>query len=166
MSTGAEPGAPSVAVIGVGNDLRGDDAAGLVAARALRERVPAGVDVLEREGEPTALLDAWAGAGSVVVIDAVASGARPGTLHRLDAAAAPIPARLGGSSTHAFSVGEAVELGRALDRLPDRLVVFGVEGTRFEAGDRMAPEVERGLERVVDAALTEVEAMLAGEEER
>ena len=160
MSTGAEAGA-SVTAIGVGNELRGDDAAGLLVARRLRDRVPAGVRVVEREGEPTALLDAWAGSDSVLVIDAVYSGAPPGTVHRLDAAVEPIPARLAGGSTHAFSVGEAVELGRALDRLPDRLVVLGIEGARFEAGDRVAPEVEDAVERAVDAALGEIESMLA-----
>jgi hydrogenase maturation protease len=97
------------------------------------------------------------------VMDAVSSGARPGTIHRLDAAAGPIPVRFGGSSTHAFSVGEAVELGRALDRLPRRLVVFGVEGASFDAGDRLAPDVERALEEIVDAALGEIDAMLGRE---
>ena len=39
-------------VIGIGNAARGDDAAGLIAARRLG-------GVLERGGDPLALLDVW-----------------------------------------------------------------------------------------------------------
>jgi hypothetical protein len=40
-----------------------------------------------------ALLDAWAGAAEVMVIEAVSSGAPTGTVHRLDAAAEPLGLR-------------------------------------------------------------------------
>ena len=51
-----------VTVIGVGNAWAGDDAAGVLVARMVRDRAPDGVAVIEHEGEPTALLDAWEGA--------------------------------------------------------------------------------------------------------
>ena len=74
-------------VIGVGNRWRSDDGAGLEVAARLRGSLPAGVEVLEREGEPTALIGAWADADAVWLADAVRSGAAAGTLHRLDATA-------------------------------------------------------------------------------
>jgi hydrogenase maturation protease len=37
-------------------------------------------------------------------------------------------------SSHALGVGEAIALARALERLPSRLVDYGVEGARFGAG--------------------------------
>ena len=37
---------------------------------------------------------------------------------------------------------EAVELARELDRLPRRLVVYGIEGESFEAGEGLSPAVE------------------------
>ena len=61
-------------VIGLGNAARGDDAAGLIAARRL-----GGV---EHEGDPLALLDLWDGADCAVVIDAVSSGVEAGTAMR------------------------------------------------------------------------------------
>ena len=114
-------------LIGLGNELRGDDAAGLLVARAARGRA-AGIDVVESGGEPIDLLDSWEGFDDVVVADAVSSGAEPGTVHRIDAAAGPLPTPFASPSTHALGLAEAVELGRALDRLPTRLVVFGIEG--------------------------------------
>jgi hydrogenase maturation protease len=146
------------AVIGVGNAIGGDDAAGLEAVRRLRPHVPADVELVEREGEPSGLLDAWEGAEEAIVVDAVRSGAPPGTVHRLDARRRPLPSRLlRSASTHALGVAEAVELGRALDRLPPRLLVYGIEGRAFEAGAGLAPAVERAVERVVE----EVRADLA-----
>ncbi|MFP5364517.1 MAG: hydrogenase maturation protease, partial [Thermoleophilia bacterium] len=105
-------------VLGIGNDWRGDDAAGLEVARRLRA---AGVRAAGSAGDPSGLLDAWDGEREVILVDAVRSGAAPGTLHRLDARARPLPARLFRGSTHHLSVADAVELGRALGRLPERL---------------------------------------------
>ena len=134
-------------LIGLGNDARGDDAAGLEVARRLRGAP--GVHVMELGGDPLALLDAWDGASSVVVVDAVRSGAPAGTVHRLDAREAPLSAALGGaSSTHAVGLADAIELARALGRLPERLVVLGIEGRRFGSGDRPSPEVVEAIERV------------------
>ena len=141
-------------VIGVGNAFRGDDAVGLEVAERLRGR--AGLDVVVCEQEPIQLLDAWAEADLALLVDAVSSGAAPGTIHRLDATAQPVPATVFRGSTHAFGVAEVVELGRALGRLPGRLLVFGVEGAEFRAGDELTPAVAAAVEPLVDELLEEV----------
>ena len=148
-------GPAQLRVVGVGNAWRGDDAAGLVAARLLREALP-DLDVRECEGEPVTLLDTWEGADRVWVVDAVSSGAEAGVVHRIDAARKELPRDLFRASTHAFGLAEAVELARALDRLPDRLVVYGVEGSRFSAGDGISPEVEAAAAEVAAAVQREV----------
>ena len=135
-------------VVGLGNDWRGDDGAGLEVSRRLRSAAPPGAVVLEREAEPSGLLEMWKGKREVILVDAVQSGAEPGTVHRFDAAAAPLPAELFGRSTHHLSVADTVELGRALDRLPDRLEVLGIEGRRFDLGSGLSPEVGRTVERL------------------
>lgn len=142
--------------IGIGNPLRGDDAAGLLAARAVRERIDGGVEVHELEGEPVDLIEAWQGAAHVLVADAVASGGEPGEVHRIDAAAAPLPAKLAGPSTHALGLAEAIELARALDRLPARLVVYAIEAAGFEVGAEPDPQVLAAVERVAAAAEEEL----------
>jgi hydrogenase maturation protease len=143
-------------VIGVGNPWRGDDAAGLAVAQLLRQTAPPGVEVLEREGEPTGLLDAWQGADAVWLVDAVVSGTAPGTVHRLDASAQELPAELVSASTHHLGIAEAVELARALGRLPARVVFYGIEAAGAEPGDELAPEVEAAVERVAAALREEV----------
>jgi hydrogenase maturation protease len=135
-----------VIVIGVGNAWRGDDGAGLAVTRRLRELAPAGVEVREIEGDATALMDVWSGADRVVVVDAAKSGAPPGTVRRFDAHAAALPARLLRSSTHVFGVPDAIELARALGRLPATIEVYAIEGASFAAGDRLTPSVARAAE--------------------
>ena len=100
------------------------------------------------EGEPVGLIEDWAGADAVIVVDAVRSGAPTGTIHRLDPLAAPIPTALSQGSTHAFGLAETIELARALDRLPERLTVYGIEGACFEAGDALSPAVGAAVDAV------------------
>ncbi len=112
--------------------------------------------MLELEGEPVDLIEAWDGVDAVVVADAVASGGEPGEVHRIDAVAGPLPAALAGHSTHALGLAEAVELARALDRLPARLVVYGIEAASFETGAEPSAAVLAAAERVADAVAEEL----------
>ncbi len=140
-------------VIGIGNEYRRDDGAALEVVRRLR---PSGVRCLEESGEGAQLLERWKGADAVVLIDAVRSGAEPGTIHRFDAAAQPLPAAQFRGSTHAFSLAQAIELSRVLGELPRRVVVFGIEGKNFESGAGLSPEVEGALDEVARRVRSEV----------
>ena len=92
----------------------------------------------------------------VVLLDAVSSGATPGTIHRFDAHTDTIPAKFYHYSTHAFSVAEAVELARTLNKLPQHLIVYGIEGKNFEAGVSLSAEVEKAVEQVIEKVVEEV----------
>ena len=142
-------------VIGVGNAYRGDDAAGREVARLVQERLPEELDVVVCELEPTRLIDAWDGAELAVLVDAVSSGAEPGTVHRFDATSEALPSREFRSSTHALGIGETIELARAIGRLPSRVVVFGIEGEVFGSGSGLSDRAEEGVERAVELVLEE-----------
>jgi hydrogenase maturation protease len=132
-------------ILGCGNRQRGDDAAGILAV----ERLSAlGIAAEVCSGESAETMDAWSGADDVIVIDAVVSGAPAGTVHVWDAQRPPTFATSAGSS-HGLGVAHAIELARALNRLPARLRVYGIEGKRFEIGSAVSPEVERAVEEVV-----------------
>ncbi len=146
--------AQPILLLGVGNEYRSDDAAGLLIARRLRERRLAGVEVREHDGEAASLMDAWRGVGEVILVDAVVADAEPGEIMRLDASAQPIPRALFRCSTHAFGVAEAIELARALGELPPRLIVYGVVGTSWAPGTECSQEVLSAIatiERLVAA---------------
>ena len=154
-------GSASIVIIGVGNEYRSDDGAGIAVARRLRALFPSGVTILEESGEGAALIQAWQGATWVMLVDAVRSGASPGAIHRLDARAASVPTGFFHYSTHAFSVAEAVELARSLDQLPPHLLVYGIEGENFAAGAGLSPAVEQAVETVVERLAEEVRAAVA-----
>ena len=136
-----------VVVVGIGNAFRSDDGAGLAVAERIRALSP-DVDVVANEQEPLRLLDAWDGAELALVVDAVASGAKPGTIHRFDATEARPPLTVFHGSTHALGIWDAIELARTLGRLPARVVVYGIEGERFSSGDGLTPSVSAAVERL------------------
>jgi hydrogenase maturation protease len=132
-------------ILGCGNPCRSDDAAGLLVARRLREL---GIQAHELGGEGLELMEAWNGWEDVIVVDAVLSGSPPGTITTWDARTCPLPTGLFRCSTHALGVAEGIELARALDRLPCKLIVVGIEGIRFDHGESLSTEVAEAVERL------------------
>ena len=149
-----------VLVIGLGNELRHDDGAGVEIARLLREPAErAGIEVREMQGEPLSLLDGWRHCGSLIVVDTMRSGAAPGTIRRIDVTDEPLPAMLDASSTHAVGIGEAIELARTLDRLPPRVIVYAVEGRRFDAGLGLSEALTAVVPKLATIVLDEARAL-------
>jgi hydrogenase maturation protease len=138
-------------VIGIGNPDRGDDAAGALVVRQLGARVRA----IAHRGDASALLDALGAADHVIVVDACASGAAPGTVRRFEVDRAPLPAHAAPIAAHGLELGAALELARTLGRLPPRCTVYAIEGQAFTTG--AAPSA------AVSAAAAALAAQLAQE---
>ncbi len=136
-------------IIGIGNPSRGDDAVGLAAAGQLRTLLPDDVAVHQHARDGASLMLLWAPDDDVILIDAVISGATPGTLHERDLIAAPLPPDLVAVTTHTLGLREGVELARALHLLPASLRFIGIEGEDFWAGHGLSPRVSAALEEVV-----------------
>jgi len=151
-------GAGPALVVGLGNPDRGDDAVGhTVARRVAALRLP-GIQVLERE-DPTSLVDLWAGRDLAVVVDAVCSNGVPGTLVILESGVGGAPltedawTRTGRGGTHAFGLAAAVELARALHRLPRRLVLIGIEAGGLDHGEPLSAPVGAAVEPAVESVI-------------
>jgi hydrogenase maturation protease len=155
MTKRAGPG--TIRVIGVGNVWRGDDAVGLLAARRLRERLGPLVEVVDAEGDGLALLDLMEGVDHVILIDAVKGGGRPGVTLRLDLSKESRWRGLVSCSTHAMGVAEAIDLARALGRLPEQVILYGIEIESVDSGASLSGAVCEGLELVVEQINQEVE---------
>lgn len=145
-----------VVVIGIGNAWRRDDGAGPVVVRAATSRLPAGTRVVELDGEPARVVEAWDGADLAVVVDAVRTGAPPGTVHRLDPERDDVPIPAGAGSSHALGASDAYHLGRALGRLPVCVVIVGVEVAEVGTGDGLTPEVAAAVPAAVAAVVAYV----------
>jgi hydrogenase maturation protease len=117
------------------------------------------VTVIEEGGEGTDLMKSWKGADEVILIDAASSGAKPGTIHRIDARTQHIPRALFRYSTHTFSVGEAVKLARVMNQLPRHMVLYGIEGGSFEAGMVLSRSVEEAVPKVIELVLKQIQSV-------
>lgn len=150
------PATGRVVVVGVGEPTRADDGCGPSVVRSLRGRVPREVELVERVGDPSTLLDLWDGAGLAVVVDAMRSGARPGTVRRLDGRELASAPGERATSSHGFSVRDAYRLGDALGRLPRRLVAYLIEAGNVGAGETLSPEVAVAVGRTARSIAAEV----------
>jgi hydrogenase maturation protease len=146
-----------VMVIGIGNEFRRDDAAGLITVQRLRGIVGDKVFILEQNGDGALLIESWKDRGRVVLIDAAQSGKTPGTIHRLEADKFPLPERFLRYSTHQLGVNEAIELARTIKQLPQQLIVFGIEGKCFGPGRGLSPEVAQSIPELIDQVKSEIE---------
>jgi hydrogenase maturation protease len=150
---------PRICIIGIGNEFRTDDRAGIIVARKLREYQIPGVRVCELSGEGGGLMEAWDGKDIVFLVDAVSSGAPVGTVFTIDANQHTIPSRFFHYSTHAFSLAESVELAKVLGRLPSRCIVYGIEGKEFREGTRPTPAVLAAADKVVRAIVRQIRSV-------
>jgi hydrogenase maturation protease len=155
-----------VAVVGVGNPERGDDAAGPAVVARLEGRLPTGARTVVCSGaDPGTLIDAWQGAVAAVLIDAVVSGAEPGRVTVFDVTESPLPPDVRPASTHALGAAAAIELARALDRLPRTLLVVGIEAQSFDAGAPLSKGVAAAIDEAAGTVLTTIARYAGGSEE-
>ncbi len=156
MNGAGKPGAPNRPwlIVGVGNEFRSDDGVGPAAALRLRKRLPT-VAIEVCDGQAAHLLTRWTRADTVILIDAMCSGAEPGTVRRFEVPPDTIAAPCHLASTHGVGLAEAVALGAALDRLPRRLILYAVEGATFREGIGLSAEVEHAINTVVERVIQE-----------
>ena len=156
-----------IAVIGIGQSLRGDDAVGLEAVRQWQESYPdtanrpeIKVNVSELPG--LALLELLDESEAAVLVDAVKCYSVPGTIHTL------LPEQLSAFTTdtksaHGWGVAETLQLDRMLN--PDRptipIQLIGVEAGQMEMGSGLSKTLEQALPRVCEAIQKEVQILLA-----
>jgi len=155
-----------IVVIGIGQSLRGDDEAGLAVVRLWSETLQRvewdpnlRVELVESPG--VALLNLLEGSDAAVLVDAVQSGAKPGTLHKLcenDLGAF----MAGADSAHGWGVAETLALGRqlSLETLPLKILIIGIEVGQVEVGAGLSPEVASALPDAVLLISKTVEELL------
>lgn len=147
-----EPPGCDVLVIGCGNLLRGDDGVGPVLIRHLWDRgVPEGAKLVDGG---TAGMDVgfqMRGASRVVIVDASATGASPGTVYRLPGEELTDLPPLQGLHTHSFRWDHAIPFARwALgDACPTDITVFLIEAAAMEMGAELSEPVSTAMEQVM-----------------
>ena len=143
-------------ILGLGNPIVSDDAIGLRVAAVVRERLAGrpDVEVSEDYWGGLRLMERMAGYDRAIVVDAIQTGAVPGTIHRLNVGDIPTQRS---ASAHDVNLPTALELGRRAGlQLPAndaiRLVAVEVQDI-LNFGEQLTPAVEAALFGAVDAVL-------------
>ncbi len=155
-----------IAVIGIGQSLRGDDAAGLEAVRRWQEKYPETASRFEVRVEASempglTLLDLIDGAEAAILVDAVRSHAPAGTVYSI------YPNELeaftsASQSAHGWSVAETLALAKELN-LPVRRIqvrIVGIEVGQVEVGSGLSEAVAEQIPAACDTIEREVLALL------
>ena len=137
-------------VIAVGNDILGDDAVGLHAARALRSDIGACIDILEASGTGFALMDLMEGYDNVLLIDSIITeNTRPGTIHQFTRADFQDTVA---SSPHYTGIPELFQLANQLNiPFPRNFLILAMEIEKdFTFREGLTEPVEKSLPDLTD----------------
>jgi hydrogenase maturation protease len=145
-------------LLGLGNELYGDDGVGLHVVRRLRAETEAraetapvlrDVDMEECCLSGLALLEVIAGYDRLVIVDTIKKETPvPGKIHVLgekDIRAIP------GPSPHYVSIPQAIEIGRRIGlRMPRRICIVAVEAKAiYRLGEGLTAEMESRLPAII-----------------
>ena len=152
--------APRIAVLGLGNLMRADDAVGMLALQAMRAdpRMPSSVRLIEGGTLGLDLLHPLDGVTHLLALDAVDAGAEPGMLLRFAGdGIADLPAA---KSAHLLGFSDLIGAMRLTGSAPTEIVVLGVQPHRIDWGTELSSTVGAALPRLLDAAFAQLEAWM------
>jgi len=149
-----------VLVLGLGNVLLGDDGIGAAAVDRLERDygIPPGIRLVEGGTLGLSLLGEIAEAQHVILVDAVAMDAPPGTLVRLDGADV-IDAVRDRLSVHQVGVADLLNGARLIGRYPASVVLLGLVPGSIRLGVGRTCAVDAALAALVAAILREVQTL-------
>jgi len=153
-----------IAIIGIGQSLRGDDAAGLTAVRQWQEKFPETASRPEVRVEASelpglALINLIADFDVAILVDAVQSNAAPGTIHRIgekDLSAFSSDAK----SAHGWGVAETLTLSRQLNQKLPAIRIIGIEAAQMVMGAGMSEAIEEAIPLACEAIEQEIKSLL------
>lgn len=150
----------SLLILGLGNVICGDDGLGVAAVEQLRRRyaLPVGARAVDGGTLGLTLLGEFEGVDDVILVDAVQLDAPPGTAVRLDGEAVESAARER-LSVHQIGVADLLDALRLMGAFPRRLVLLGLVPHTIELGLERSPEVESGLDGLIEAVAEEARRM-------
>jgi len=146
-----------VAVIGVGNTIRSDDGVGVHASRMLLSdpRMPAGITVLDGGTLGLQLIPYVADASCLLFLDAIDSGAPPGTIVRMTEK--DFLGMTAGLTVHRLGLADLLASLALMSKSHQDIVVLGVCPANTDWGTTLSHEVETALGPLLDAALAQLQ---------
>lgn len=143
-------------VIGLGSPLLCDDSVGLKVVQEVRRRIGqrADINVEEDVRGGLHLMERLVGYDRAIIVDAIITGAEPGTIHQLTPTDIPTQRS---ASQHDVNLPTALELGRQLGvQLPesDHILLVGIEADDILTfNEECTPPVTQAIPHAVEVVL-------------
>jgi hydrogenase maturation protease len=150
-------------VLGLGNLLLGDDGAGLrlLAELERRRNWGPGIEFIDGGTQGLALLGCLSGRRALLLLDAVALSAPPGTVHLLGTADLDAWDAARATTAHEGNARELLAAARLVGEYPAEVVVVGIEPEQVRAGIGLSPVVAQAVPAAVERATTILAQWLA-----
>lgn len=144
-------------VLGVGNILLADEGVGVRVVEAFQQRyaVPEDVEVLDGGTAGMDLLDALSSRSHIVIIDAVRTGAEPGTIVRL--IGSEVPALFSNRiSPHQLGISDVLAILRLVDQEPEHIALIGIVPLDLELGLALSDAITAKVDEMADLVAAEL----------
>jgi hydrogenase maturation protease len=144
-------------VLGLGNTIMTDDGFGVKVVEALSSRflLRGPVTLLDGGTLGLDLLPRLEGIEQLLIVDALAMQAPPGTVFRLEGEEVP-RAFASKLSVHQMGVQDLLALAELQGHLPRELVVWGVQPESIDMGTELTPTVAAAVEPVLAGVIEEL----------
>lgn len=139
-------------VVGIGNPYRGDDAAGWVVIDALAKKA-LDIPLIKQRGDVAELLDIFSRFAHVYLVDACIG---IDAWQRIDVHQTPLVLENHPTSTHGFSLSQAIALAKNLSMLPKKIIIYAISGEQYAMSDGLSPSTNKMIAEVIDAILKEI----------
>ena len=146
-------------VLGIGNTILTDEAAGVRSVELLEQRyqVPDNVLVIDGGTSGMEMIEDLSDLDFLIVIDVVKTGAAPGTVVKIAGDEIPVFFRRK-LSPHQIALPDVLASLELLDSMPKEIVVLGVEPISLELGMEMTPTIAEQVPVLVEMAVAELRA--------
>jgi hydrogenase maturation protease len=148
----------NIVVLGVGNIIMGDEGVGVRCVERIEAEhlLPASVVVIDGGTSTNEVMGELEGLDLLVIVDAVVTGAPPGTLVRLEGKEIPT-AFSNKLSPHQHGINDLLATLTFMGRAPNRVVLHGVVPHRIELGLELSAELAAVVPALVANVVAEVE---------
>ena len=142
-----------ICFIGIGNEFRSDDAAGIAAVKKLEYLYSlkdnnAMAFFYYFQDDAVSIIPLLEQHKDIIIIDAVMSGNPPGTVHELDLNSHILSNSDMKFSGHLMNLFDAIRLAKELYDIHTKITFIGIEAEEFQHGIEMSAEVKNAVNAI------------------
>ncbi|AWB09713.1 hydrogenase maturation protease [Thermodesulfobium acidiphilum] len=155
-----------ILVIGIGNELQGDDGLGVHVIKELKKvSLPDEVDLLAGGTSGPDLIVYFEGVDFAIFVDAVRGGNKPGTIYKYKPEEMKYQKSIA-LSPHQIGIPETLSLAEFVGKKPKRSIFFGMEPMNLEFSMELSEPVKEKLPRLVKLIVEEIDNFLASNKDQ